>query len=263
MQWERFRFTQLDSMNGTSISRERFFSTTGWDEAQMRGKRLLDAGCGAGRFAEIALSGGARVVAVDLSSAVNACRDNLLENRALDVVQADIDHLPFATSSFDFVYCLGVLQHTPDPARAFLSLCEQLAPDGRIAVDAYPRLPFLPLWPKYWLRPITRRMKPQTLLAVVERSVPWLLPLSDAIAAIPFVGKRLRYAVPVMNYRPNLAELSREQVREWAVLDTFDMFGPAYDQPQTERSVRTWLAQVELRDTEVVQRGWIIVRGRL
>lgn len=104
-------------------------------------------------------------------------------------------------------------------------------------------------------------MQPRTLLALVERAVPWLLPVSDAVAAIPRIGRKLRYAVPVMNYRPNLPELSRPQVREWAVLDTFDMLSPAYDQPQTVESVCSWIARAGLRDAEVFQSGSIIVRG--
>ena len=48
-----------------------------------RGTRLLDAGCGAGRFAEVALSLGARVIAVDFSNAIDAARENLKEAVAL------------------------------------------------------------------------------------------------------------------------------------------------------------------------------------
>ena len=62
----------------------------------MNGSWVLDAGCGAGRFAEIALSSGANVVALDYSSAVNACYLNLKEHSNLHVVQGDIYALPFA-----------------------------------------------------------------------------------------------------------------------------------------------------------------------
>src|SRR5262249_166019 len=72
-QWNKFRLTQLDSHTGLAVSRERFFDYSGWSEKELKGKWVLDVGCGAGRFAEVALSMGAKVVAVDYSSAVDAC----------------------------------------------------------------------------------------------------------------------------------------------------------------------------------------------
>ena len=47
--------------------------------------------------------------------------------------------LPFAPASFDQIYSLGVLDHTPDPRKAFLELASLLKPGGRIAVWVYPR----------------------------------------------------------------------------------------------------------------------------
>ena len=76
-QWNRFRQSQLDSYSGLSISRDRFLRQTGWDRAMLQGSEVLDVGCGAGRFAEVALSLGAEVVAVDASSAIDACWQNL------------------------------------------------------------------------------------------------------------------------------------------------------------------------------------------
>src|ERR1700733_12163578 len=70
LQWNRFREVQLDSSTAASRSRQRFDAETGWTQADLEGKWVLDAGCGAGRFAEVAAERGARLVALDLSSAV-------------------------------------------------------------------------------------------------------------------------------------------------------------------------------------------------
>jgi SAM-dependent methyltransferase len=121
-QWNIFRKAQLDSYSGVPISRNRFLQFSGWSPDDLDGKRVLDLGCGSGRFAEIALSFGADVVAVDYSSAVDACWANFAFHPNLNVVQGDIFELPFAPGSFDFVYCFGVLQHTPCPEQAFASL---------------------------------------------------------------------------------------------------------------------------------------------
>lgn len=260
-QWTRFRRTQLDSHSGVPVSRERFYRFSGWNPGMLEGRWVLDVGCGAGRFTEIALDAGARVVAVDYSAAADACWDNHRGHPGLDVLQADIYRLPFVLGKFDFVYCFGVLQHTPDVRAAFLSLPPQLRPGGRLAVDLYPRLRRNIIWPKYWLRPVTARVRPERLLRVVEALVPRLLPVSDLLGRVPGVGHNLRYAIPVMNYR-GVFPLTGEQLREWAVLDTFDMLSARHDKPQTAESLRRWCEEAGLQEVWVGRRGFLIGRGR-
>lgn len=137
MQWNKFRQTQLDSYSGHPISADRFWKATGWRPEDMCGKWVLDAGCGAGRFAEIALHAGAKVIALDYSSAVDACFANLKHYENLHVVQGDIYALPFPNLLFPFVYSIGVLQHTPDVARAFASLPPMVGAEGRLCADFY------------------------------------------------------------------------------------------------------------------------------
>src|SRR5258708_35577592 len=55
-QWSTFRHTQIDSKNGTTISRDQFARVTQWSKAELQDQNVLDAGCGAGRFSEIAAS---------------------------------------------------------------------------------------------------------------------------------------------------------------------------------------------------------------
>jgi SAM-dependent methyltransferase len=260
LQWNRFRQTQLDSHSGTTISRDRFLAYTHWSATDLAGKLVLDVGCGAGRFAEVALSLGARVVAVDYSSAVDACLANLGQSHRLAVVQADLYSLPFAPGTFDFVYCLGVLQHTPDVARSVRALAEQLRDGGRLAVDLYPKLWRNLLWPKYWLRPLTSRIPPRSLMPFVERWVDALLPVSRALGRLPRVGRQLRYAIPVANYE-GIYPLSPAQLHEWAVLDTYDMLAPTHDHPQTASTLRRWMTESALDDVVVERRGFLIGRG--
>jgi SAM-dependent methyltransferase len=259
-QWNKFRKTQLDSECGLPISRERFFKESRWTPAELAGKRVLDIGCGAGRFAEIALSAGANVVAIDYSSAVDACFANLGSHPRLSVIQADVYRLPIRPGSFDCVYCFGVLQHTPDPHRAVLALTPPLKAGGYLALDFYPRLFANVFWPKYWLRPFTRRMHQERLFAIVQWLVPKLLPIGRVLAAVPLFGRRLRYLLPIMMYY-GVFPLTKEQHREWAVLDTFDMLAPAHDHPQTEASVRAWLTEGGLHDVEAERAGLVIGRA--
>jgi uncharacterized protein YbaR (Trm112 family)/2-polyprenyl-3-methyl-5-hydroxy-6-metoxy-1,4-benzoquinol methylase len=260
-QWNRFRRTQLDSTTREPISTRRFFEQAGWKPGDMNGRWTLDVGCGAGRFAEVALNAGARLVAVDYSTAVDACRQNLGPHPRLNVVQADVYHLPFRRRWFEFVYCFGVLQHTPDVRQAFAALVEQIAPGGRIAVDLYPRLAANVLWPKYWLRPFTKRMQAARLLSFVSRMVNLLWPVSLALGRVPRIGRRLRHALPVANYE-GILPLNASQLKDWAVLDTFDMLAPAHDHPQRAATVEAWFREAQLADIEVFRRGLVVGRGR-
>jgi SAM-dependent methyltransferase len=260
-QWNRFRRTQLDSHSGVPISRDRFYRYSGWTQEELRGRNVLDVGCGAGRFTEVALDAGARVVSIDYSAAVDACQANHAGCDRHDVIQADVFRLPFAPDRFDFVFCFGVLQHTPDPRAAFQALAAQLAPGGRIAVDLYPRLLRNLLWPKYWLRPLTRRLPQRALFGAVEKLMPVLLPVSIALGRVPRVGRQLRWAIPVANY-DGIYPLDREQLREWAVLDTFDMLSPAHDHPQSAATLCGWLEDAQLMDVHVERVGFLVGRGR-
>lgn len=260
-QWNRFRRTQLDSHSGHSVSAERFWQSTAWNPADLNGQWVLDAGCGSGRFAEVALSAGANVIAVDLSSAVDACYANLRHHPRLHVVQGDIYALPLVGGSFPFVYSLGVLQHTPDVARAFAALPPLLRPRGRLCVDYYGKTWKSVLLPKYWLRPITKRVPEAALFATLQKAVPIMLPISRRLGSVPRFGNALKRIVPVVDYH-GMLPLSEQQHREWALPDTFDMFAPQYDQPQTRAKVRRWMFDAGMREVEVVNVGHLVARGR-
>lgn len=260
-QWNRFPGTQLDSVSGLTASRDRFLSQWGMPPSWFEGKLLLDGGCGAGRFAEVALSLGAEVVAVDLSAAVDACRRSLGARPGLHVVQASIYDLPFAPGSFDGVYSFGVIQHTPDVARAFRALAAMAKPGGEVAVDVYKRDWKSWLHPKPWLRPLTTRVPGDALFSLIERAAPALLAASRAAGRVPVAGRALRRAIPVADY-DGVLPLDERQRLEWAVLDTFDWLSPRYDQPQSAATVRRWAEQAGLVDVRTHQPAHLTLRAR-
>ncbi len=261
MQWNHFRKTQLDSHSGHPISSERFWRATGWKPEDMKSKWVLDAGCGAGRFAEVALGTGANVVVLDYSGAVDACWENLKSYTNLHVVQGDIYALPFAPESFDYVYSLGVLQHTPDVGGAFAALPPMVKPGGALCVDYYWKRIRTMLHAKYLFRPFTRRMAKDRLFAFLERNVPAMLALSRVLGRVPMIGRALKRIVPVADYT-GIFLLSEQQLREWALLDTFDMLAPTYDNPQTVATVRQWFEQSGFSDIEVLHAAHLVARGR-
>lgn len=251
-QWNRHSRTQLDKFNGLQISTERFFTHTRWTPDELYGRRVLEAGCGAGRFTEAMLNAGMEVVSLDYSNAVDACLANhgLLPN--LHVIQADIYRLPFPEAGFDRVFCFGVLQHTPDVESAFTKLAKQIRPGGKIAVDVYPRTIRARLhYPRYLLRPVTKHLPAPLLYSIVEYAVRFLLPVSILLKRIPHIGKYLYPLVPVANYWGELP-LNRDMLRDWSIVDTFDWLACWFDQPQNASTLRSWfqkagLAQVEIK----------------
>lgn len=261
LQWNLFARTQLDSHSGHAISAERFWNATGWRPEELRGKWVLDVGCGSGRFAEVALNAGAKVIALDYSSAADACYTNLKHHRNLHVIQGDIFFLPLAKAMFPYVYSLGVLQHTPNVATAFENLPPMLAEGGCLCTDFYWNRFRTLLNPKYILRPFTTKLDQKKLFKYLESSVPTLLRISQTLGRVPIIGKLLQRVVPVVDYT-GIYPLSPKQLEEWALLDTFDMLAPAYDKPQSVSTVTSWFNKSGLTDVEVFHWGHLVARGR-
>lgn len=234
-QWNIHRQTQLDSYTGLSISRKRLFEVTGWPE-QMNGQVILEAGSGSGRFTEILLQTRAEVFSFDYSSAVEANWLNNGYSSNLHLFQGNILNIPLKKHSFDKVICLGVLQHTLDPEKSFKSLVQYVRPGGELVIDVYGKsLTALLQW-KYLLRFITRRMDKRFLYKIIEWSVPKLLPAAEFFRRI--AGKAGARLLPIVEYS-HLIE-SKELNRQWAILDTFDMYSPAHDHPQSISTVARW-----------------------
>lgn len=248
-QWNRHAHTQLDSYSRLPISRDRLWAAIG-GKIDLSGKRVLEAGSGAGRFTEVLAASGAEVVTFDYSSAVEANARNQKRSPMLHLFQGDIFSIPLVESSFDLVVCLGVLQHTPDPQAAFNSLTKYVRPGGKLIIDVYTRNFVALLQWKYLLRPITRRMRKETLYRIIETVAPRLIPVAKLLRRIAGrLGARL---VPIVEY----SHLGLPPVlnRQWAILDTFDMYSPAHDHPQSLKTVTRWFVEAGFVGIQV-QRG--------
>lgn len=257
-QWNIHARTQLDSTTGKPISRTRLFRASKWS-TDLSGQTILEAGSGAGRFTEVLVTTGATVISCDLSSAVDANQQSNGSNANLLIVQASLFDIPVRPRSMDKVMCLGVIQHTPDPAKAFSCLAECVRPGGELVIDVYSaRLRSLLSW-KYLLRPITKRMDGEKLYGMIERVVPVLLPVSNLLyRMLGQFGLRL---LPIVHY-PEL-KLPPALSLRWAILDTFDMYSPAHDHPQTIAVVKNWFDRAGFTDV-VVEYGpnGIVGRGK-
>ncbi|WP_180982190.1 hypothetical protein [Cylindrospermopsis raciborskii] len=66
--------------------------------------------------------------------------------------------------------------------------------------------------------------------------------------------------MPVANY-DGIYPLSETQLREWAILDTFDWLSPMYDNPQRKATVQQWMQESGLVNVEVLKAGHLVGRA--
>lgn len=223
-----------------------------------RGKKVLDAGCGNGRFAYYAAKYGAEVWAIDLGPAVEVAERNTEKTGNVQVVQADLHKPPFATESFDFIYSIGVLHHLPDPEAAFQNLLRYLKPSGEIQVYLY--------WSPEG-QPIKR-----ALLSIIAaaRQVTVRLP-HEFVYALAFPAAVAAFAFFVWPYRlfkyiPGLKDLAEKiPMKQYAdfpfrvcVNDQLDRFSAPIENRYTRQEVFDWLSRAGLSDITVSSAyGWV------
>jgi SAM-dependent methyltransferase len=174
----------------------------------------------------------ANLYSLDYSNAVEANLANNGEARAgrLHLVQASIYDMPFPDGSFDKVFCMGVLQHTPSFEDSVRALVRKAKHGGEIVVDFYPiRGWWTKVHAKYVLRPFTRRMPHDRLLKLIDRNADWLIAAHRMLSKVGLAA--FTRFLPVVDQRTFPREMSARDRREWTVLDTFDMFSPEYDNP--------------------------------
>lgn len=250
-QWNKFQKTQIDKESQINQSTERFFATTGWDKEDLSGQNILEVGSGAGRFSQVVLDHTkANLYSVDYSNAVEAnFKNNGHHGERFQLFQASIYELPFKKHSFDKVFCVGVLQHTPNFKESVKSLIEMVKPGGQLIVDFYPiRGWWTKIHSKYIFRPWTKNMPNEKLLQKIEDNADWMINASQFFNKIG-IGAITNRFLPICDIKNTLPkDLTKEQLREWVILDTFDMFSPEYDHPQTLKTVHQWFEEFGMKD---------------
>ena len=135
------------------------------DPAQIAGQRVLEVGCGMGKYLKVASEHAAEVIGMDLSDSLQRAQHETRDRPNVHLVQGDILYPPLRRQSMDFVYSVGVLHHTPDCHRAFLRCASLVAPGGLLAVWLYPADPTPGSYAEWahwlqddFLRPVTCRL---------------------------------------------------------------------------------------------------------
>jgi SAM-dependent methyltransferase len=207
----------------------------------LRGRRVLDAGCGHGRYVFGLAALGAEAWGLDLGLGIDVAARNKPEGVEVNLVQGDLLRPPLAPSSFDLVISKGVLHYMPDPEGGVRALARLLRAGGYLFVWVYPRYPTWFLLPQEAIRRVTRRLPPRLLVPL-------------CFAAAPLLGLVVRHGVGVRTHAASRhRSLARASVRERAQM-IYDWYSPWIQTYHEPAEVSGWLESsglVEVKDCPI------------
>lgn len=229
-EWQLFDYSDDKTWGWTLEDRKRvFLSDVGLSETQLRGKLLLDAGCGNGTLTAALSSFGTEVLGIDLNDGLglaNRSRSRISGDRsdAVHFVQGNLVRSPLKKESFDIVYCSGAVHRTPDSKETFKQLVPLLKKGGRLFVWVSGRRNVFVRAYADGGRQLKKLMSLDSLLVVCR-----------ILAPFHKLGGELLNAVGLVNFR-------RRTLRE-VTLDLFDLFAPQYENRHTEAEVQDWFRE--------------------
>ena len=112
--------------------------------APLKGRKVLDVGCGGGILAEAMAARGANVTGIDLAEKpLGVARLHLLESgRSVDYRQVSAEELATQEAgTYDVVTCMEMLEHVPNPASTIASCAALVKPGGHVFFSTISRNP--------------------------------------------------------------------------------------------------------------------------
>jgi len=243
------------------------------EESQLRpsdfkGKLVLDAGCGMGRYSVVALSFGAEVVALDLSDSLMRLAAIADRWPKLHVVQGNLLKPPLKPSLFDVVYSHGVLHHTADTRAAFGRVARLVKPGGYLSVWLYGRA-------GRYQDFATNPLRGDRGLVARHRKLAWWIVFlrhcfSDAVRAVTTrlpmrVDYALSHALAMIGAVPLLKYLTFSVHPDYKVrvIENFDWISPPYQWHHTKEELADWFKQEGFEIVSVLPHGLVPKPGIL
>lgn len=214
---------------------------TGAGNENLRGKTIVEFGCGPGRFLDVVRHKGGQAVGIDLSQAVESARRNFADDPDVLIVQGDILNPPFREGVFDGGYSIGVLHHTPNPLTGLQALTQTVKPGGWIACTVYPKGEFYDYPAVAHFRRLHHFLSPKLgyrpALYYSYLSAYLLTPVIARSKRIPGLNRLL--TAWEQNW---LVTLPIPDAR-WRLLDIFDAITPTIATTHTGKEVRGWMKE--------------------
>jgi SAM-dependent methyltransferase len=249
-EWDFFSY-EGDKTWGWNLDERKkvFLEDFGANPNWLKGKLLLDAGCGNGILTATLQDFALEVVGLDLSDSVVRANHNKHKyakdkGRFVHFVQGNLFTPPFAKGAFDLIYSSGVLHHTPNTKDTFRKLIPLLAKRARIYIWVYRKRGSLVRGFVEHGRLLRRHVSLKSLFVYCRLLSPVYKFITDSLSALKIYQFRKRTA------------------REIA-LDLFDAFSPQYNHTHTPSEVFKWFIDEQLANVRVsgVQKQGFGVRG--
>jgi uncharacterized protein YbaR (Trm112 family)/2-polyprenyl-3-methyl-5-hydroxy-6-metoxy-1,4-benzoquinol methylase len=177
-QWQEYQYGDKTWFkDDLALRKGEFLVSMDLPEDGLRGKLLLDGGCGNGKLTATVAAYGAEVVGMDLSRSIERAAENAEKSAGADApfihfVQGNILEPPLMPESFDHIHTSGVLHHTPDTWRAFDSFRTLGKPGAHVYVQLYRvREPWVGI-PNQMIRAVTTRLPVETTWKLCWHLVP-------------------------------------------------------------------------------------------
>lgn len=259
---ERFSYEWMRYPGSLPEDRPVFLDETQIAPEDWKGMRIMDAGCGMGRYSRVAHELGADVVAIDLGTALIRLKDLADASDRMHIVQGNLMSPPIKKNSFDIVYSLGVIHHTPSAHQTFRKLSELVKPGGRLSVWVYgtngPYANFKtnPLkssrsflaafrWPVWLVGHIREFISDSLRLLTVRLPHSLVYGISYPLALL---GK-----VPAVKFLTfSVHPLWRVRVQE-----NFDWLSPPYQSHHTKEELSGWFEECGFKVLKILPHGFV------
>ena len=242
--WSRVQF-EAENVGGPMAghTQKMFDAITGFSEQFLKDKLVVEFGCGPGRFLDIVRRRGGIAVGIDMSMAVEPARENFRDDPDVLIVQGDILNPPFREATFDAGYSIGVLHHTPDPARGLEKLAGVTKEGGQISCSVYEKAGLYGFPSVGTYRSIhnaTNALLGNTLaLGYAYFSAHFIYHGLSLMRRIP----KVRRLVPFLE-KHVLVSVDLPDAR-WRLLDVFDAITPFHASTHTGEEVKSWFSKAK------------------
>lgn len=218
-QWDYFKEGDRTWDQTPGERKKRILTEIGLPEKAIRGKRVVDIGCGNGSVSHCFAEMGAKVTGIDISDSVftNKKRYPKVTFRQMSILKSTL------RQEFDIGYSSGVLHHTGDTEQAFAKAADAVKKGGILYVWLYSKSTGFKKFLLYKVKPLTK---------------PLPLPLKR-IVFVPIALMRMA------REKKNFSE---------AMVNTFDFFSCPYRDEYGEEEVLAWFKNHGFKDVKVTDR---------